>query len=219
MNQRSDRVALAANIVIYSLVGLAVVGVCFLLEDSAARLNRWLVYLYGSLFVAYMLLERWAYRGSEGTGQQAHRGLRYLLNLAWWAVVIAPLAEYALTARHNGWVTALGLTLAVAGTALRMWGVRALGRYFSGHIETYADHTLVESGPYAFIRHPAYAGNILHVLGLPLILNAYFSLVLSALVIALFIRRLLWEEQALAEQVPGYAAYRERTHRLIPGLW
>ena len=219
MNEPSGRIWRLATAIIYVIVGGTLVVEYVLLNANAARLNWLPIYLYGGLFAVYLLLERWAYRGSEGAGRQTHRWLRYALNLAWWLVMLAPVIEYALTGRHNWVVAGIGSVLAVAGMAIRIWGVRSLGRYFSGHIETYDDHRVVDTGPYAVIRHPAYAGNILHVVGMPLVLNAYLALILSAIVIVLFIRRLLWEEDELAKQVPGYAAYQERTDRLIPGLW
>jgi protein-S-isoprenylcysteine O-methyltransferase Ste14 len=78
---------------------------------------------------------------------------------------------------------------------------------------------VVEKGPYAVIRHPSYLGSMLVVLGLPLVMNAYLNLILSAVLIALFAQRLLLEERVLADRMPAYADYRQRTHRLFPGIW
>jgi protein-S-isoprenylcysteine O-methyltransferase Ste14 len=219
MNGPSGRVWRLVNAIIYAIVGGGLVAVYVLLDASAQQLDWLPIGLYGGLFITYLLLERWAYRGSEGAGQQTHRWLRYALNLVWWAVMLAPVVEYILTGRDNPVVMGFGIVLAVAGMAIRMWGVRTLGRYFSGHIETYDDHQVVDTGPYGVIRHPAYAGNILHVVGMPLVLNAWLTLLLSAVLVVLFIRRLLWEEAELAERVPGYTDYQDRTARLIPGIW
>jgi protein-S-isoprenylcysteine O-methyltransferase Ste14 len=78
---------------------------------------------------------------------------------------------------------------------------------------------VVEAGPYRFIRHPSYAGSMLVVLGMPLVMDAYLSLILSVVLITLFNLRLRMEEVVLAERLKGYAAYQQRTHRLIPGVW
>lgn len=69
------------------------------------------------------------------------------------------------------------------------------------------------------LRHPGYAGSILQVVGLPLVVNAYGVLILSVAVAGLFIHRLLWEEEWLMNNLPGYEAYNQRTWRLIPGVW
>ncbi len=94
-----------------------------------------------------------------------------------------------------------------------------LGKYFSVHIEIKDRHELIESGPYRFIRHPAYAGNLLQAVGIPLILNAYYSLSISAVLVFLFLYRLKLEEETLLREVNGYKDYVKRTYRLVPKIW
>ncbi len=93
------------------------------------------------------------------------------------------------------------------------------GKYFSVHIEIKNNHQLIESGSYKFTRHPAYAGNIWQAVGIPLILNAYFSLGTSAVLIFLFLYRLMFEEEILIRKTKGYGDYVKRTKRLIPKVW
>jgi len=93
------------------------------------------------------------------------------------------------------------------------------GKYFSAHIEIKYSHQLIESGPYKLIRHPAYAGNILQVAGISLILNAYLSPGISAVLILLFLYRLKLEEEILVSEIKGYNDYVKRTDRLIPKVW
>jgi protein-S-isoprenylcysteine O-methyltransferase Ste14 len=97
-----------------------------------------------------------------------------------------------------------------------MW---TLGKYFSAHIEIKNNHQLIENGPYKFIRHPVYAGNTLHAIGIPLILNAYLTLGISAVLILLFLYRLKLEEEILVREVKGYEDYARRINRLIPKIW
>lgn len=87
------------------------------------------------------------------------------------------------------------------------------------HIEIKDNHELIEKGPYKLIRHPAYAGNILQAVGIPLILNAYCSLSISTVLIFLFLYRLKLEEETLIREVKGYRDYTKRTCRLIPKVW
>jgi protein-S-isoprenylcysteine O-methyltransferase Ste14 len=111
-----------------------------------------------------------------------------------------------------------GVLLTVLGTSLRAWAVLILGKYFSVHIQVDDGHKLVETGPYKYIRHPAYAGNILQAVGIPLILNAYFSLGISAILVFLFLYRLNLEERILTQEIKGYADYITRTKKLIPKI-
>jgi protein-S-isoprenylcysteine O-methyltransferase Ste14 len=144
-----------------------------------------------------------------------------LLLFFWWPLLIVPVLEYILYPRYNFifTVTVTGAALAVFGTGLRAWGIWSLRDYFSAHIEIKDDHNLVESGPYKFIRHPAYAGNIIQALGIPLILNAYLSLSISVMVIIIFLYRMKFEEEVLIREVMGYSDYVKRTYRLIPKIW
>ncbi|WP_164888468.1 isoprenylcysteine carboxylmethyltransferase family protein [Methanosarcina sp. MSH10X1] len=95
----------------------------------------------------------------------------------------------------------------------------ALGKYFSAYIEIKDNHQLIQDGPYKFMRHPAYAGNILQAVGIPLILNACLTLGISAVLVLLFLYRLKFEEEVLVREVRGYKDYAKRTDRLIPEVW
>ncbi len=208
---------------IYALLFVALWGLLLatvvVLYQRRASLSLWKLYLYAGLFAAYLLAERRAHQAPQAAGRRAHEGLRYLLSLAWWALMIGAPLEYGLWPKEQLAVTIAGGLLVAAGTGLRVWSVRTLKTYFSGHIEAFEGQPVVEAGPYGAIRHPAYAGNMLQVIGMPLVVNAYGALVLSALVIGLFVRRLLWEEEFLVRELDGYAEYMKRTKRLIPGVW
>lgn len=200
------------------IVGLvSVAGI--LLITRWQNLTGWRVALYAMAVGLYAALEREGYQPPAETGIRYHAGLRYALALAWWTLLTGAVIEYVLSPHSNLTLTLVGLAVALPGMLLRLWAVRTLGRYFSGHIETWPGQTLIERGPYRVIRHPAYAGNILQVIGLPLILNALFSLVLSAVLVGLFLRRIVLEERILSSTLPGYPDYQSRTSRLIPGVW
>jgi protein-S-isoprenylcysteine O-methyltransferase Ste14 len=80
---------------------------------------------------------------------------------------------------------------------------------------------LVQSGPYRFIRHPAYAGYLLIALGLAF---GYSSLagfiIIPAILLSSIIYRLSVEDRLLAEHFgESFKAYADTTARLIPGVW
>jgi isoprenylcysteine carboxyl methyltransferase (ICMT) family protein YpbQ len=146
--------------------------------------------LYATLLGAYPVTERIAYRIPQQVGQRVHEPLRYLLALAWWIMIFGAASEYALRPISQWIVTAIGSFLMIMGTGLRVWRVYTLGRYYSGHIETWTGQTVIQTGPYRVLRHPGYAGNLLQAIGLPLVVNAYGILIWSAIVAGLFIYRL-----------------------------
>ena len=113
-----------------------------------------------------------------------------------------------------GWVGAL---LTVVGIAFAIWARYRLGRNWGSHPKE--DHVLVTSGPYAYVRHPIYAGAILALFGSALT-GSMVAVVLFVISIVFCLRRISNEERALLSLFPGqYPAYQARTKRLIPLVW
>jgi protein-S-isoprenylcysteine O-methyltransferase Ste14 len=113
-----------------------------------------------------------------------------------------------------------GLGCVAAGTALRWYAVATLGHYFTVDVATRASQPVIDAGPYRLIRHPAYAGTLLALLGFALALgNGIGLLAMLLLALAAFAYRIAVEEAALLAALgEPYARYRRRTWRLIPGL-
>jgi len=118
-------------------------------------------------------------------------------------------------------VSALGLVLFVAG-----WCITSLAlkhNTFAAPVVRYQEErhqTVVDTGVYAVVRHPMYAGGVLLFLGMPLWLGSYAAALLALVPIALLVVRILVEERFLRRELEGYAAYTQRTrYRLIPSVW
>lgn len=79
---------------------------------------------------------------------------------------------------------------------------------------------VIDSGPYAIVRHPMYAAAILYLFGMPLLLGSEWGLLVPPLFIIGVSLRALAEERKLARELPGYADYMTRVrYRLIPFIW
>ena len=116
---------------------------------------------------------------------------------------------------------ALGITLMVTGVAFRWYAVAMLGKYFSFQLAIQPGQTVVEQGPYRWIRHPSYTGSLITMFGLGLVFTNWLSL--FAILIAGFIGysyRVSVEEQILIKALgEPYRAYMQRTKRFIPFVY
>ena len=104
----------------------------------------------------------------------------------------------------------------LAGLLWSVVSLRTLDRSFSILPQARA---LVEHGPYRFVRHPLYLGELVAIAGIAL---ARFSIPAAMAVVVLAVLqgvRIVREEAVLEATLPEYAAYRARTARLVPGVF
>jgi protein-S-isoprenylcysteine O-methyltransferase Ste14 len=78
---------------------------------------------------------------------------------------------------------------------------------------------LVTSGPYRFVRHPLYLAEELAIIGISMQFFSLSTAFVLAVQIAFQLRRMRNEEAVLTESFAEYAAYRQRTARLLPGIY
>ncbi len=87
-------------------------------------------------------------------------------------------------------------------------------------VEVETEQKVITSGPYAFVRHPMYAGAILMYSFSPLALGSWWALIPALGIIPLLVVRIWNEEAVLASGLEGYRDYMQKTkYRLIPGVW
>ncbi len=98
--------------------------------------------------------------------------------------------------------------------------VIAHNRWLARTVEIQPGQQLVDSGPYAVVRHPMYTAVLLMFLSMPLILGSWPAFVLFWAFPCILIRRIHNEEQVLTAGLDGYADYKARVkYRLIPFIW
>lgn len=118
-----------------------------------------------------------------------------------------------------GWGLALqlvGVILLLASFALHLWARVHLGRFYAERVEILPDHRVVTSGPYAYIRHPVIASFFGIAIGLFLVNPAVTTLLMMLYVFWDFGRAAIQEEKLLAQNLPEYRAYMQRTGRFLP---
>ncbi len=118
-------------------------------------------------------------------------------------------------------VQILGLMIASFGLILLIWSGRTLGMFDIGDIALDRDHLLIDTGPYARIRHPGYTANVLLNFALVLYSLNLLFLINFFIVVALSVYRAQLEEQLLASEIgfgEQYKEYMKRTGRFLPSL-
>ena len=106
--------------------------------------------------------------------------------------------------------------LLLAGTAWAVWSLRSLGRNLSVIAQA---RDVADAGPYRWIRHPLYAGEIVSSLGLAIAAHSLAAIAAWLGICALQVYRAVREEQLLLAVLPAYGAYRIRTAALLPGIF
>lgn len=148
-------------------------------------------------FVAYRLVFRQPHARVSQTSKQ----------LVAWASALLPLG---MRIREN---TLLGECLSLAGLFLVLWALLALGNCFG---IAPADRGLVVNGPYRFIRHPMYAGELLSIAGVLFNNLSNWNLLIFTTVATCIFLRIRWEEQLVSD----YSFYASQVPwRLVPKVW
>jgi protein-S-isoprenylcysteine O-methyltransferase Ste14 len=81
-------------------------------------------------------------------------------------------------------------------------------------------HTVCDSGPYRFVRHPGYAGNIIALFGIVLALGSLWALIPATVASIIAMIRTVLEDRTLQAELPGYRDYAQRVrYRLIPWIY
>jgi protein-S-isoprenylcysteine O-methyltransferase Ste14 len=122
---------------------------------------------------------------------------------------------------HWNLLFAIGFIIIMTGLVIRFYSLATLKKHFTYSVSRIEDHQLVEKGPYRYIRHPGYLGQIVIFSGLALALSNWLSIILMMLpVMAGFLYRIYVEEKFMLEQLGDtYKDYCRRTWRFIPGVF
>ena len=116
------------------------------------------------------------------------------------------------------WLQIAGMLLMGGGLALHWWARFHLQQFYGERIEFQPGQHLVESGPYAHVRHPIYTSFFMCVIGL-LLVNPSLPVLLVAIYFFVdFTRVARREELLLKENLSGYGDYMARTPRFMPRL-
>ncbi len=177
------------------------------------------------LILGYYVLDVWLMRRYDPARPEgSSRSWTWTLLSAVLAliVVVQPLVLPGIGFYTDAWwglaMQIAGLVLIGAGLALNWWARIHLVQFFGERVELQDGQYLVETGPYAYVRHPIYTAFFLCIGGLLLVNPALTTLAVTIYFLLDFPRAAHKEEVLLSAELPGYEAYMARTPRYFPNI-
>jgi len=115
------------------------------------------------------------------------------------------------------WSRWAGIGMVVVWAVLFVWTFHHLGRNLTDTVAIHADHELITSGPYRFVRHPFYLAFFVAHAAAVLVTGNGFIFVAGFVPIAFLMLRTPIEEAKLIEKFGvAYRDYMDRTPRYWP---
>jgi protein-S-isoprenylcysteine O-methyltransferase len=175
------------------------------------------VVFWAVLVANFAIVLAWVVRNREARGDRR----RDLVPLILLAMLVDVAIGYARIGPMPHWLFYVGEALFIAGGVFTTWSYSRLGRNLSPYVEVLPDHVVIEAGPYRYLRHPGYLGQLIAFVGLGLALQSWVALLLILIVaVVLLTLRIRMEEQHMAKGLgQPYTDYMARTKRLIPFVW
>jgi protein-S-isoprenylcysteine O-methyltransferase Ste14 len=200
---------------------------------SAGTFDYWQGWLFLATFAAstvgftmYLalydrpLLERRMKAGPQHEREWPQKIIVSLIFLAFFALIILSALDY-----RFAWspvapsMSILGNVVILLSFLFIFWVTR-VNSFAASNIRVEQDQRVIDTGPYAYVRHPMYAGAIWLFVGMPLALGSWWSLGLIVPLMPVLLWRLLDEEKILRRDLPGYTEYMRRVRfRLVPFMW
>ena len=233
----SEEIAQAASPRQWIRLVLAYLLIPVILLLCGGDFGWWQAWFYSLLIVAAGIGGRiWAEQRHPGLMAERQK-IENIKNAKSWDKVLAPLMVVSvgfpmvivagLDHRYNWspgfplWLSVIGFILISFGYAFAAWAL-AENKFFSSvvRIQTERGHVVCDSGPYRFVRHPGYAGNIPPLLGIVLALGSVWALIPAVVALIITVIRTSLEDQTLQEELSGYRYYTRRVrYRLIPRVY
>ncbi len=119
------------------------------------------------------------------------------------------------------WACAVGYALLAIGMSISAW-TGSVNKFAEPtvRIQTARGHKVIDTGPYAIVRHPGYAAAFFWFSGFALALGSLWAAIPAAIASLLLVVRTQLEDRTLQSELDGYKGYAERVRfRLIPRIW
>lgn len=179
--------------------------------------------VYLGLWIVYWLVQVNRQRGEPSEFDRKQR-IAYYAGVVYIPVLlVVPPWEYTNLSGpipRDGCSAYAGLVLFAFGIIILVAAMRVLGRLYTSTLGIQHEHRLVTTGPYKYIRHPGYLGEVMSMFSVGLSLSSIVGLILGVASLVLVLVRIKPEEEMLIEHFgKEYQSYMRKTKRLIPFIY
>lgn len=169
-----------------------------------------------------LLSTMWNDFKTPGKKEKKDKGSMPVMVIGYWgAISLDPICAslfHQLLPSSWFWV---GAGIILLGVFVRVNSVWTLRKYFTLHVQVGSRQEIVRKGLYQYLRHPAYTGSILTLLGVAVCFRTLWGIFATAIIAAVVYGYRIKIEEKLMEKNFGqvYLEYEKSTKRLIPYLW
>ncbi len=220
------------RLILRTILALPILPIClFVPAGTVAWFRGWLffVVMLGMMFPIYRYLRR--VNPEVITARISHhegtkRWDRVLMAFFYPSIMAIPIMAALDDGRFHWlpvpwWVCGIGYLFLLAGMLGATWA-ESVNKFFERtvRIQTDRGHRVIDTGPYAIIRHPGYLSAYLIFVGMSLALGSVWALIPAFVSCVVLVVRTVLEDRMLQEELPGYREYAQRIRfRLLPGIW
>jgi protein-S-isoprenylcysteine O-methyltransferase Ste14 len=214
----------------------AIFGIAALLALTfipAGTLNYWQGWAYvatwiivGSSYTVYVakhdpaLLKRRTEAGISHEKEPAQKIIVSSLFVAFTALVILPPLDFRFGWSKIPWYVSVFGDVLIAISFYLFYLVSKVNTYAAANVRVEEGQKVIDTGVYALVRHPMYFGALFLLVGTPLALGSWWSLLLVPVFLPILYFRITNEEQVLMRDLEGYEQYTHKVkYRLIPGIF
>jgi protein-S-isoprenylcysteine O-methyltransferase Ste14 len=214
----------------------AIFGIAALLAFTfipAGTFNYWQGWLYdatwiivGSAYTAYVakhdpaLLKRRTEAGVTHEKEPAQKIIILFVYVAFILLVTLPPLDFRFGWSNMPWYASVIGDVLVAVSFYIFYLVSKVNTYAAANVRVEEGQKVISTGAYGIVRHPMYAGALLLVVGTPVALGSWWSLLLVPFFVPILYFRLTNEETVLKRDLRGYEEYTHKVrYRLIPGIF
>nr|WP_319487751.1 isoprenylcysteine carboxylmethyltransferase family protein [uncultured Caproiciproducens sp.] len=169
-----------------------------------------------------LIFTSWNSHKNSGKKTKSDRGSMLIIMFGYWlAILMNPICIHSFPLIMPTFVFWIGVILTILGVILRVFSVWTLGKFFTLAVQVGSEQKIVQIGPYRLLRHPAYTGSILSLIGIALSFRSPWGVAVTLLIIAAVYGYRIKTEETTLEKSFGlqYQDYEKHTWRLIPYIW